>query len=354
MPRGSPSLGRHPQRPCVHCGKLFWPKRPDTRFCGEECMLAWQKAQKRAKTAARLTPRDCIICGKTFNPVRKNHVCCSPECNDKKGKLKKQAENKAHLATLVRTCAYKPCSATFTPQKRKDQIYCSQRCADLAGRKFWVDRNIEKVRQNNNRRNKEKYRNDPELRERRRAAKRAEYQALTKEQRQEIGRKNRARRNSEKSKAYARKYHKVRASNDIEFRLANLLRARTRMAITAGKGVKSRATTALLGCSIAEARKHLESLFEPGMSWENHGRDGWHIDHIRPVRSFEMASEAQQFVCFNWRNLQPLWGAENISKNDDYNAEDEKRWAALMRGLGFKGDLFLAFPESEGPADIAA
>ena len=317
-------------------------------------MLAWQKAQKRAKTAARLTPRDCIICGKAFKPVRKNHVCCSRECNDKKGKLKKQTANKEHLATLVRTCAYKPCSATFTPTARRDQIYCRKHCAELAGRKFWKDRNAERVRTYENQRKKNKYRNDPELRERRKAAKRAEYQALTKEQRQELGKKQRARLDRDKSKAYFRKYHSIRAANDIEFRLGNSLRTRTRLAITAGKGIKSSTTVALLGCSISDSRKYLESLFSPGMTWENHGRNGWHIDHIRPISSFEMATEAQQFVCFNWRNLQPLWGAENMSKNDDYNAKDEKRWAELMRGLGFEGDLFLKFPEAEGPADIAA
>ena len=119
-------------------------------------------------------------CGTTFKPVRKNHVCCTVECNDKKGKLKKQAEVAANLASIVRTCAHKPCSKEFTPENRKDQIYCSQRCADLAGRKFWKDRNIEIVRADTRKRNRERYRKDPEFRERLKQTRRNEWAAFQK------------------------------------------------------------------------------------------------------------------------------------------------------------------------------
>jgi hypothetical protein len=37
----------------------------------------------------------------------------------------------------------------------------------------------------------------------------------------------------------------------------------------------------LLGCSIDEFKKYIESLFEDGMTWQNY--PAWHIDHIIPV-----------------------------------------------------------------------
>lgn len=77
---------------------------------------------------------------------------------------------------------------------------------------------------------------------------------------------------------------------------------------------KSARTIELIGCSIADLRVHLEAQFLPGMSWENHGYWGWHIDHVKPCSSFDLTDPAQQRVCFNWRNLQPLWRKDNQSK----------------------------------------
>ena len=61
-----------------------------------------------------------------------------------------------------------------------------------------------------------------------------------------------------------------------------------------------------------------------------------------------MTEEKQQFVCFNYRNLMPLWGQTNMSKNDDYDPSDEVAWASLMRDLGYEGELFLLFEEGRG------
>ena len=71
-----------------------------------------------------------------------------------------------------------------------------------------------------------------------------------------------------------------------------------------------------LGCSLAKARKYLESQFKPGMSWSNHGK--WHIDHIRPVSSFDLSIDKNIYECFNFKNLQPLWAKENLSKGAKY------------------------------------
>ena len=106
---------------------------------------------------------------------------------------------------------------------------------------------------------------------------------------------------------------------------------------------KSLRTAELVGCSIQELSDHLERNFQDGMSWENYSRRGWHIDHIRPSASFDLEDKEQQKTCNNWRNLLPMWAADNISKGDRYSYEDELEWLAYMEELGFEGELFPLF-----------
>ena len=68
----------------------------------------------------------------------------------------------------------------------------------------------------------------------------------------------------------------------------------------------------LLGCTIQEARNHIEKQFIDGMSWENYGK--WHIDHIKPCASFDLTKENDQRKCFHYTNLQPLWAKDNLVK----------------------------------------
>lgn len=72
-------------------------------------------------------------------------------------------------------------------------------------------------------------------------------------------------------------------------------------------------TQILLGCTWEEAKAHFELLFQEGMSWENHGK--WHIDHIRPVASF---NEDELHLMNHITNLQPLWAKDNLQKSDEY------------------------------------
>jgi hypothetical protein len=48
------------------------------------------------------------------------------------------------------------------------------------------------------------------------------------------------------------------------------------------------------------------------MSWDNWSLKGWHIDHIRPISSFDLSDPAQQKECFHYSNLQPLWAIDNL------------------------------------------
>jgi hypothetical protein len=69
-----------------------------------------------------------------------------------------------------------------------------------------------------------------------------------------------------------------------------------------------------LGCSIEELKSHLESLFTPGMSWENYGKYGWHIDHIVPISIFDLTNPEELRKACHYTNLQPLWWRDNIIK----------------------------------------
>jgi biotin operon repressor len=99
------------------------------------------------------------------------------------------------------------------------------------------------------------------------------------------------------------------------FKLKKILRNRVKAAIKYGATKKYASTMELLGCSVQEVRKHIESLWQPGMSWDNHGLKGWHIDHIKPCASFDLTDPKQQKECFHWTNLQPLWWHENLKKS---------------------------------------
>jgi hypothetical protein len=70
----------------------------------------------------------------------------------------------------------------------------------------------------------------------------------------------------------------------------------------------------LLGCSIPELMAHLESLFKPGMTWDNRGKYGWHIDHIVPLAVLDLTDPCELARGCHYTNLQPLWAAENLTK----------------------------------------
>lgn len=78
-------------------------------------------------------------------------------------------------------------------------------------------------------------------------------------------------------------------------------------------------TVALIGCSISELKLHLEKQWKPGMTWENYGIRGWHIDHVRPCSSFDLSDKTQRHKCFHFSNLQPLWARENLKKGSKWS-----------------------------------
>ena len=111
-----------------------------------------------------------------------------------------------------------------------------------------------------------------------------------------------------------RQYIRKRRNEDKSFKIKSNISRRIHHALKGQN--KSDHTTTLLGCTPDCAKAHVESQFSKGMSWDNYGVHGWHIDHIIPCARFDLTDPEQQRKCFHYTNLQPLWAIENIKKGD--------------------------------------
>lgn len=116
---------------------------------------------------------------------------------------------------------------------------------------------------------------------------------------------------------------KRKNKNNPQYKLSCRLRERINGAIKGN--YKSGSAVKDLGCSIDELKTHLESKFQPGMTWDNWSPTGWHIDHIKPLASFDLTDRNQFLEACHYTNLQPLWARDNLSKGDRLT-ESQRLW----------------------------
>lgn len=100
--------------------------------------------------------------------------------------------------------------------------------------------------------------------------------------------------------------------NSIDCRIRMALRNRLFYALSGRTSEVS--AVRHMGCTIKKLRAHLESQFKPGMTWDNWSQKGWHVDHIKPLASFDLTDDEQVKKAVHFTNLQPLWAFENQSK----------------------------------------
>ena len=118
----------------------------------------------------------------------------------------------------------------------------------------------------------------------------------------------------------ARDYRRKRYDSDLSFKLSVLLRSRIAHAVEATPGLKGGSAVKDLGCTVGELRMWLEAQFYPHpetgeqMTWGNHSKDGWHIDHKRPLKEFDLTDCEQFLQACHYTNLQPLWAEQNLAK----------------------------------------
>ena len=72
----------------------------------------------------------------------------------------------------------------------------------------------------------------------------------------------------------------------------------------------------LVGYTVQELKGHIEKLFLPGMTWDNHSMFGWHIDHIKQKCRFNIVEvgDSEFLECWSLKNLRPLWAKDNLSR----------------------------------------
>ena len=113
---------------------------------------------------------------------------------------------------------------------------------------------------------------------------------------------------------YEREYRYSRRQEDMFFKIKGNISSRLSDLIQ-NRGLGQR-TVELLGCDKDTFLNHLESQFTEGMTWENYGLKGWHVDHIIPISSYDLTNEDEVKKSCHYSNLQPLWWQDNLEKGN--------------------------------------
>lgn len=260
-----------PEKKCVVCSTAFRPANRNSKLCSVKC----RRVQRRTNPA-NYPPKTCLRCCHTFQPSKGNWAkakYCTPTCRT----ARRVDENKRIGRAERVTIKCKECGMVTKPT-RIDGTTCGKRhCVDESRRKTKIENDAKAVSKGGHRyENYRKYQN-----------------------------------------AYRKKKAKYRT--DPKYNLSARMRGALRQALKRkglGVSAKNAPTFTLLGYSREELYCHIESFFteENGYSWDN--MDEWHIDHIRPISSFEFNStdDPEFKACWALDNLQPLWAPDNLSK----------------------------------------
>jgi hypothetical protein len=131
---------------------------------------------------------------------------------------------------------------------------------------------------------------------------------------------NRKRRNDgvrkwrNENREHVKNYKRNAYHSNIQAKLKNKYTSSVRHFILNGLEKRVSFASKTVGCTRDEFRSHIENLFQEGMTWINHGNDGWEFDHIIPINSFDLTDPEQVLKCYNYKNYQPLWRSQNMEK----------------------------------------
>jgi hypothetical protein len=131
----------------------------------------------------------------------------------------------------------------------------------------------------------------------------------------------------------------IETEHDTRRRLAKNVIGRTNKSLKSGRRSECSAPLTL-GVSAIQAREYLESQFQEGMTWVN--RNCWHLDHIRPLMSFDLTDPRQLAEASHISNLQPLWMTDHYRKTSmerQQRRQDRKNWGQAVKAKVFNGEL---------------
>lgn len=154
-----------------------------------------------------------------------------------------------------------------------------------------------------------------------------EYQNAHKEEKSEYDKQYR-KVNATKINEYLKQYRKNRRQSDPNFKLRDYVSRSINTFLKAhGYSKNKKSTKDYLPYSIDELKTHIESQFEPWMSWQNYGRYNaiawddndsstwtWQLDHIVPHSTFKYTSMEDQLFrdCWALTNLRPYSAKQNV------------------------------------------
>jgi hypothetical protein len=68
-----------------------------------------------------------------------------------------------------------------------------------------------------------------------------------------------------------------------------------------------------LGADVSFVREWINDRMVAGMTWNNYGAE-WVIDHIVPIRMFDIKKDSELKMCWHYKNLMPLFKEDNLKK----------------------------------------
>jgi len=229
-----------------------------------------------------------LVVGGNYNPVKYNGKICI-HC-------KKQYRHEQYIKNCEKCKRYD--KEYYKNNKDKKKIYYEKNKEHIKIRKKEYDKayrakNIEKIREytKNNKEQIKKYRENNK-----------DY----------IDQYNKEyyKNNKDKKKEYKKNFYKINLNNKLSIILRSRIYKKLKYYKKSGSAVRD------LGCTIDELKVYLESKFQEGMSWDNWRADGWHLDHIIPLSSFDLTDREQFLKACHYTNLQPLWAEENLKKSN--------------------------------------
>ncbi len=234
----------------------------------------------------------CINCGGEFIKASARHAYCS-EC----AKPRQLERQRMHYR---RTSPASPPKSTTVSLPRPTAIgseFSCEHCGVVGKRSAGKQKYCDECREDAKR-----VQNTVAARDRRRTPEAKESARL----------RSAVRSRTSESRAYAVEYEKKRTATDPKFAIDRRMKAQIGNALRSSKA--GRGWQQLVGYTTDELMRRLESLFLPGMTWEN--RSEWHIDHIIPKTRFHYTGTDDPVfsACWALSNLQPLWAVENIKK----------------------------------------